>query len=161
MACSPPGQHGALQLQHVATSSSSTHPAAVTGELAILVPALGTSQRLLNGSHAQVYFEGMPALDPGSLRSLSSELSSSRGGDSTGMQGSSRWFLRRHGDAFERLPGGAYRALGRLDDTMNLGGIKVGAGVAGFGGLLLFWTGFLSCMHGTCARFPQLASQLL
>jgi len=25
----------------------------------------------------------------------------------------------------ERLPGGRYRALGRVDDTMNLGGIKV------------------------------------
>ena len=34
--------------------------------------------------------------------------------------------LRRHGDEFERLPGGFYRALGRCDDTMNLGGIKVG-----------------------------------
>ena len=33
--------------------------------------------------------------------------------------------LRRHGDEFERLPGGYYRALGRCDDTMNLGGIKV------------------------------------
>jgi len=33
--------------------------------------------------------------------------------------------LRRHGDEFERLPGGNYRALGRCDDTMNLGGIKV------------------------------------
>ena len=33
--------------------------------------------------------------------------------------------LRRHGDAFERLPGGFYVAHGRIDDTMNLGGIKV------------------------------------
>jgi acetyl-CoA synthetase len=33
--------------------------------------------------------------------------------------------LRRHGDEFERLPNGYYRALGRCDDTMNLGGIKV------------------------------------
>ena len=33
--------------------------------------------------------------------------------------------LRRHGDEFERLPKGYYRALGRVDDTMNLGGIKV------------------------------------
>ena len=35
-----------------------------------------------------------------------------------------RWFLRRHGDEVERLPGGYYRAHGRVDDTMNLGGIK-------------------------------------
>ena len=33
--------------------------------------------------------------------------------------------LRRHGDIFERLPGGYYTAKGRSDDTMNLGGIKV------------------------------------
>lgn len=33
--------------------------------------------------------------------------------------------LRRHGDEVQRLPGGYYRALGRTDDTMNLGGIKV------------------------------------
>ena len=37
--------------------------------------------------------------------------------------------LRRHGDEFERLPNGYYRALGRCDDTMNLGGIKVGTQV--------------------------------
>lgn len=38
----------------------------------------------------------------------------------------SSWFLRRHGDEMERLPGGRYyRAHGRVDDTMNLGGIKV------------------------------------
>ena len=33
--------------------------------------------------------------------------------------------LRRHGDQFEALPGGYFRAQGRADDTMNLGGIKV------------------------------------
>ena len=33
--------------------------------------------------------------------------------------------LRRHGDEVERLAGGYYVALGRTDDTMNLGGIKV------------------------------------
>lgn len=33
--------------------------------------------------------------------------------------------LRRHGDEFERTAGGYYRAHGRVDDTMNLGGIKV------------------------------------
>ncbi len=41
-----------------------------------------------------------------------------------------RGFLRRHGDEVERLPGGYYHALGRCDDTMNLGGIKVGSGEA-------------------------------
>jgi acetyl-CoA synthetase len=33
--------------------------------------------------------------------------------------------LRRHGDQLERLSRGFYRAHGRADDTMNLGGIKV------------------------------------
>ena len=33
--------------------------------------------------------------------------------------------LRRHGDRLERLPNGFYRARGRADDAMNLGGIKV------------------------------------
>ena len=33
--------------------------------------------------------------------------------------------LRRHGDHIQRLPGGYFRAQGRIDDTMNLGGIKV------------------------------------
>ena len=34
--------------------------------------------------------------------------------------------LRKHGDALVRLPNGYYMAQGRTDDTMNLGGIKVG-----------------------------------
>jgi acyl-coenzyme A synthetase/AMP-(fatty) acid ligase len=67
-----------------------------TGELALRVPMLGCSQRLLNRDHRKEYYAGMPSL-----------------------------FLRRHGDEFERLPGGRWRALGRVDDTMNLGGIKV------------------------------------
>jgi hypothetical protein len=33
--------------------------------------------------------------------------------------------LRRHGDEVQRLSSGYYRVLGRTDDTMNLGGIKV------------------------------------
>lgn len=33
--------------------------------------------------------------------------------------------LRRHGDEFERTASGYYKAHGRTDDTMNLGGIKV------------------------------------
>lgn len=33
--------------------------------------------------------------------------------------------LRRHGDIFQRFHGAFYKAYGRSDDTMNLGGIKV------------------------------------
>lgn len=34
--------------------------------------------------------------------------------------------LRRHGDQVQRMAYGGYCAQGRCDDTMNLGGIKVG-----------------------------------
>lgn len=66
------------------------------GELFIIPPSIGLSQRLLNRDHDKEYFEGTPR--PG---------------------------LRRHGDEVQRLVGGYYSAHGRADDTMNLGGIKV------------------------------------
>ena len=68
------------------------------GELFVVPPSIGLSQELLNRDHRAVYYEGLPEADVP---------------------------LRRHGDHVERLPGGYYRALGRVDDTMNLGGIKV------------------------------------
>lgn len=68
------------------------------GELALVPPLLGSSNRLLNRDHHATYFADMP----------------------TGPQGE---VLRRHGDNLERL-GRYFRALGRVDDTMNLGGIK-------------------------------------
>lgn len=66
-------------------------------------PLLGSSQRLLLRDHAQTYFSGMPACELTQVP------------------------LRRHGDEIQALPGGFVRALGRCDDTMNLGGIKVRA----------------------------------
>lgn len=69
------------------------------GELALWPLMFGASQTLLNGDHYKVYFEGMPTWN-GKV-------------------------LRRHGDVFERTSSGYYRAHGRADDTMNLGGIKV------------------------------------
>ncbi|KAH7279455.1 hypothetical protein KP509_37G020300 [Ceratopteris richardii] len=69
------------------------------GEVALDPIFLGASRSLLNANHYDVYFKDMPCFD--GLR------------------------LRRHGDEFQRTPGGFYRALGRVDDTMNLGGIKV------------------------------------
>jgi acetyl-CoA synthetase len=68
------------------------------GELFLIPPSLGFSTRLINGDHHEVYFAGAPSGPP---------------------------MLRRHGDQVERLPDGFYRAHGRVDDTMNLGGIKV------------------------------------
>ncbi len=70
------------------------------GEVFLVPPTLGYSQTLLNRDHHEVYFAGTPPGPNGEL-------------------------LRRHGDQIERLPGGYFRALGRVDDTMNLGGIKV------------------------------------
>lgn len=71
-----------------------------TGEIFLVPPSMGLSQRLLNGNHHAVYYQGCPLLPDGRL-------------------------LRRHGDAVVRLAGGRWRAEGRADDTMNLGGIKV------------------------------------
>ncbi|MBW2526654.1 MAG: AMP-binding protein [Deltaproteobacteria bacterium] len=71
-----------------------------SGELALVAPMLGSSSKLLNRDHHEVYFAGMP-------------------------RGPNGQVLRRHGDHMERLGGGYLRALGRVDDTMNLGGIKV------------------------------------
>lgn len=69
------------------------------GELYIVPPSIGLSQVLLNRDHYQTYYDGTPA----------------------GPRGQQ---LRRHGDELRRLPNGYYKAQGRADDTMNLGGIK-------------------------------------
>ena len=66
------------------------------GEIFLVPPSIGLSQILLNADHEKVYHADVP-----------------------------RAGLRRHGDEVERLPGGYFRAHGRADDTMNLGGIKV------------------------------------
>jgi acetyl-CoA synthetase len=71
-----------------------------TGEIYLVPPSLGLSQTLLNADHHAVYHEGCPRGPDGEV-------------------------LRRHGDAVERLARGFWRAHGRADDTMNLGGIKV------------------------------------
>lgn len=70
------------------------------GELFLVPPSMGLSTELLNRDHKEVYFDGTPKGPHGER-------------------------LRRHGDQMERLPNGYYRAHGRVDDTMNLGGIKV------------------------------------
>lgn len=70
------------------------------GEVFLIPPSMGLSLELLNGDHHRVYFADTPAGPHGQL-------------------------LRRHGDQMQRLANGYYRAHGRADDTMNLGGIKV------------------------------------
>ncbi|OMO60929.1 AMP-dependent synthetase/ligase [Corchorus capsularis] len=69
------------------------------GELALGPHMFGSSSTLLNTSHYDVYFKGMPSWN--------------------GL------ILRRHGDVFERTSREYYHAHGRADDTMNIGGIKV------------------------------------
>jgi acetyl-CoA synthetase len=84
---------------------------APSGELFLVPPSIGLSTELLGRDHHEVYFAGAPV--PG---------------------------LRRHGDHIEALGDGYYRAHGRIDDTMNLGGIKVSSAeieraVLGVGGV--------------------------
>lgn len=75
------------------------------GEGFLIPPSIGLSTELLNKDHYQVYFANTPQLEEVEGRSLTR--------------------LRHHGDYLERLPNGYYRVCGRVDDTMNLSGIKV------------------------------------
>lgn len=68
------------------------------GEVFLIPPSMGFSTELVNRDHDRVYYEGLPVYGRP---------------------------LRRHGDQMVREDGDLYRALGRVDDTMNLGGIKV------------------------------------
>ncbi|MEN8163378.1 MAG: AMP-binding protein, partial [Acidobacteriota bacterium] len=70
------------------------------GEIFLVPPSIGLSEALLNGNHDEVYHQDCPSGPNGEA-------------------------LRRHGDQLRRLPRGFWRAQGRADDTMNLGGIKV------------------------------------
>lgn len=75
---------------------------ATVGEVALIPPILGLSTELLNADHHTVYYADMPRSPTGKT-------------------------LRRHGDQIRRLSSGYYCMLGRTDDTMKLGGIKVSA----------------------------------
>jgi len=75
-------------------------PAGAEGELFVVPPSIGLSQRLLNRDHDAIYHDGCPSGPEGQV-------------------------LRRHGDQVARLARGYFRAHGRADDTMNLGGVKV------------------------------------
>lgn len=70
------------------------------GEMFLVPPSIGFSSELLNRDHDEEYYAATP---PGPKDQQ----------------------LRRHGDYFTHLDGPYYRASGRVDDTMNLGGIKV------------------------------------
>ncbi len=70
------------------------------GEIFIVPPSIGLSTNLLNRNHEEVYYKNTPK----------------------GLKGEP---LRRHGDQIQKLACGFFRAQGRADDTMNLGGIKI------------------------------------
>jgi len=72
------------------------------GEVFLRPPSIGLSTSLLNYDHSKEYFVGVPRGPYGEV-------------------------LRRHGDRLERLPGGLYRHLGRVDDVINIGGVKTSA----------------------------------
>ena len=75
-------------------------PEGAMGEMFLAPPSLGSSQELLNRDHDDVYYNDCPPGPHGEV-------------------------LRRHGDQIARLGKGYFKARGRADDTMNLGGIKV------------------------------------
>lgn len=72
------------------------------GEVALIPPSIGLSTVLLNSDHHKVYYANMPTLPNIAL-------------------------LRRHGDQVKCINGHLYSVEGRVDDTMNLGGIKISA----------------------------------
>ena len=87
----------------------------ISGEVALVPPSIGLSTHLLNRDHFHTYYKGMQS-------------------------GPGEEVLRRHGDEIEMISNSQkdscpkmaveesspyFRALGRCDDTMNIGGIKV------------------------------------
>ena len=73
---------------------------ATKGEVFMIPPIMGLSTELLNKNHHKVYYDNTPDF---------------------------KVQLRRHGDEVIQLKNNYYKVLGRVDDAMNLGGIKVSA----------------------------------
>ncbi len=72
------------------------------GEVFLVPPSIGLSTELLNYDNDQEYYDGVP-IGPHGER------------------------LRRHGDQIERLGAGYDRHLGRIDDMININGVKTSA----------------------------------
>ncbi len=72
------------------------------GEVFLIPPSMGLISTMLNRDHHEEYYANTPKGPQGQL-------------------------LRRHGDQMQRFANGYFRAHGRADDCMNLGGIKVSA----------------------------------
>lgn len=73
--------------------------AASRGELFLVPPSIGLSTELLNYDNDDEYYDNVPK----------------------GVHGER---LRRHGDQIEHLGGPYYRHLGRIDDMININGVK-------------------------------------
>ncbi len=71
------------------------------GEVFLRPSAVGMSRELVGSDHDAIYFKEAPVYRDGRLR--------------------------RHGDAIEKFESECFRVHGRVDDAMNLGGIKVGS----------------------------------
>ncbi len=69
------------------------------GEVFLVPPAMGLSHKLLNKNHHETYYANTPKIEAK--------------------------LLRKHGDFLVKLDNGYYRVMGRTDDSMNLGGIKI------------------------------------
>lgn len=69
------------------------------GEVFLIPPIMGLSTTLLNKNHFNEYYKNTPVFN--------------------------NILLRRHGDELMQLKNGYYKAMGRIDDAMNLGGIKI------------------------------------
>ncbi|RCS26206.1 AMP-dependent synthetase [Polaribacter sp. WD7] len=76
------------------------HQKTKKGEVFLIPPIMGLSTMLLNKNHHAIYYKDTPKYTT---------------------------ILRRHGDELAELDDGYFKILGRVDDAMNLGGIKVSA----------------------------------
>ena len=77
-----------------------SHEQTTKGEAFLIPPVMGLSTELFNKNHDQIYYDDTPKNSN---------------------------ILRRHGDELMQLENEYYKILGRVDDAMNLGGIKVSA----------------------------------
>lgn len=88
------------------------------GELFLIPPSIGLSHELLNKNHDENYYDNVPE-----ARSQWKSVTGVPIKLQTALE-SEKPQLRKHGDEFRKLKNGFFRAQGRADDTMNLGGIK-------------------------------------
>lgn len=97
----------------------------MNSEIALMSPALGQSQKLLNNDNFEIYYEKMPKLKQCDLSHFPYNHISNIFYKSNFYHKICEFELRRHGDEIEKFLNTNFVAHGRCDDTMNLSGIKV------------------------------------